>query len=444
VSDPTPSSSIRRDVVSAYAATAAKIGSWVIVSGLVFRQLSEASFAMLALVRGTIGILTYTTLGLSPAMIRMLAEARRWRERAIATADAEQDPTRVLYANGLLIALMCGVLGVAATLVYAAGFNRIYDVPLLVREQMFWVVLWLGFGTVLRLMSDAPGSVLQSHGRIAEDNWLLVEAESLWVLLSLGFLLRPGAHALGGVALCYALSGVVLLGRRTWEARRITQQLLPRRALIDLRAARRLLAFGSLVLFGQLADYLYAPMDYILINRLLGWEDVVTYTPAMTIDSGMLLLVSGLSSVILPRAALAHSAGERERVRRYYVYGTLASAFLLMFTGAVVYLASPLIFRLWLGNPMWATQAILPLVLIHTIVGGSSAVGRSILLGMGQVRAFTISVLIAGVANVLLSYIFVRHLHLGLKGIIYGTLVVVVARAGIWMPWYVLRALRKA
>jgi Na+-driven multidrug efflux pump len=62
---------------------------------------------------------------------------------------------------------------------------------------------------------------------------------------------------------------------------------------------------------------------------------------------------------------------------------------------------------------------------------------------MGKVKPFTASVLIAGVGNVVLSYVFVRFFGLGLKGIVLGTIVVVVARAGVWMPWYVLRVLRR-
>jgi Na+-driven multidrug efflux pump len=91
---------------------------------------------------------------------------------------------------------------------------------------------------------------------------------------------------------------------------------------------------------------------------------------------------------------------------------------------------------------MPATQAILPLVLVHTVVGGSSGVGRSILLGMGKVRAFTIAVLLGGVSNVVLSFVFVRYLHLGLDGIVLGTIVAVVARCALWMPWYVVRTMR--
>jgi len=106
-----------------------------------------------------------------------------------------------------------------------------------------------------------------------------------------------------------------------------------------------------------------------------------------------------------------------------------------------VWAGSPWIFELWLGDSMPATRAILPLVLVHTVVGGSSAVGRSILLGMGKVKPFTISVLLAGVGNVLLSYVFVRYMGLGLEGIVLGTIIAVTARCAIWTPWYVLRAL---
>ncbi len=83
-------------------------------------------------------------------------------------------------------------------------------------------------------------------------------------------------------------------------------------------------------------------------------------------------------------------------------------------------------------------------MLIHTVIGGSSAVGRSILLGMNKVRAFTYAVLIAAVVNVILSYCFVRYAHMGLSGVVWGTIVAVVGRCGIWMPWYVLRTLKQA
>ena len=105
------------------------------------------------------------------------------------------------------------------------------------------------------------------------------------------------------------------------------------------------------------------------------------------------------------------------------------------------YLISHPLLRAWLRHPMPQTRMILPLVLVNTVIGGSSAVGRSILLGMGRVRAFSIAVVIAAITNVIFSFIFVKYCHLGLYGIVLGTIVAVVGRCLVWMPWYVLRTL---
>jgi len=202
---------------------------------------------------------------------------------------------------------------------------------------------------------------------------------------------------------------------------------------VNANLAARLLAFGGMVVAAQMADYLYAPTNNILITRLIGWQTVGDYTPAVQIDGGMLLLVSALASVLLPRTALAHAAGNIETVRRYYIRGTLATAAVLLVAAPLMWLAAPFLFTQWLGGPLPATCAILPFVLIHTVIGGSSAVGRSILLAIGKVRVFTTSVIIAGIGNVILSYSFVKYGKMGLRGIVFGTICAVTARCAIWL-----------
>lgn len=82
---------------------------------------------------------------------------------------------------------------------------------------------------------------------------------------------------------------------------------------------------------------------------------------------------------------------------------------------------------------------LLPLLLVHTVIGGASGVGRAVLLGMGRVRVFMKSSLIAGSANVVLGATLAGPVGWGLKGIVLATIIVVVARCAIWMPWYVLK-----
>lgn len=455
-----PPATMRRDLAAAYLASGTRLGASVIISALVFRFLGTAEFAMYALVRGTIGLLNYTSLGLAPALIhhgaRAANEPRPVLDVAKAPGKAEKTldyfvaapvPTPTfarMQVTALIIAYAAALLGLVITAIYAGLFNTIYRVPGGLQAVMPLVVIFIGGGLLIRLAGDAPGGVLQVRQRISLDNVLLACGDLIWVVLAAAIVFVPNAAPpakLALIALASVIASVVVLHGRSKAAWREAGR--PNWRQFDRAAARALLAYGLLVVAAQLADYLYAPTDYILIDRLLTPADVAFYAPAVQIDSGLLLLVTGLSAVILPKAALAHAAGSPDRVRRYYVRGTLASLGMLIVASLLVWTAAPWIFRLWLGNPMPGTQAILPLVLIGTTLGGASAVGRSILLAVGKARAFAISVLIAGIVNAGCSYIFVRYFHRGLQGILLGTVVAVVLRCMVWMPWYTWRSLQR-
>jgi O-antigen/teichoic acid export membrane protein len=297
----------------------------------------------------------------------------------------------------------------------------------------------MGLGTAFRLMSDPFGAVLQVRGRIALDNLLQACAELFWLAMCRLSIVEGDLDRVGWA---WFISGLALAAARA-DCSRIAMG----RDAFSIRAARpeimrKLLSFGLLVALAQAADFLYAPTDNILINRFVDPLTVAVYAPAIQIDAGLLLLVGGIAAVLLPRGALAHANDDIKTLRKYYLLGTTISTLLLTIAAAAVWLLSAPLFHLWLNDSLPSTRAILPLVLIHTVVGGSSAVGRSILLAMGKVKPFTIAVLIAGASNVILSFIFVKFCGLGLRGIIFGTILAVVGRCAIWTPWYVLKSLR--
>lgn len=461
---------MRKDLASAYLAALTKIGSWAAVSAIVYRWLSPKDFAILALARATIGFLNYTSVGLAPAMIHRMAEAARRAQQPVSAVsrpaypaldyeskqpdavapDKAPNPVWEPYSNGLVVAAIAAVVGLIATFVYAPHFVELHRIqvnpgPLLSprstgRMQVEFLVVMMGIGTTLRLASDACGAVLQASGRIFDDNVLLMIADIVWVVASIS----QWRDGLEGIGFTFAASSLLLLFLRYLLAQRTSGLVEPVWKLVSAREVGALLSFGILVTAAQLADYLYAPTDYILISRLLDQLALAAYAPAVQIDAGLLLLVSGLAAVLLPRTAIAHAADDRRTIRRYYVRGTLASTTMLLVAAAVVWLTAPVLLRIWLGSPLPMTLTILPMVLIHTVVGGSSAVGRSILLAVGKVKPFTAAVLTAGICNVILSYSFVRFFGMGLKGIVLGTIVAVVGRCAIWMPWYVLRTLKRA
>lgn len=439
---------MRRDVLSAYCASFARIASWVIVSAIVYRKFGADAFALFTLVRATVGLLAYAAIGISPALISRLASqssrstipVEGASQARILHYESTQPTPAVLYSTANCIVVVLAIAGIFLGLGYGLMFERIHSVPSAWAGRTTHFVWLMSCGVILRIMSDASSAVLQVNGKIALDNGYLIFTELFWAASTAGVVL-VARHEFYEVALMFAVANLLLLVLRFQSASRIVGN--PRVGLFRWSVATDLAKFGGLVVLAQLADYLYAPTDYILINHLLDTASLAAYAPAVQIDGGLLLLVSGLAMVLLPRAAIAHANENRHALRRYYIVGTLFSFALLVAASIGLYFIAPILFKLWFGNRMSPTRAILPLILIHTIVGGSSIVGRSILLGMGKVRPFTISVLIAGVSNVLLSWLFVAKFHLGLRGIVLGTIVAVVARAGIWMPWYVMRTLNQ-
>jgi O-antigen/teichoic acid export membrane protein len=415
----TPRSAFRRDVLAAYVASGSRLLSWIIVTSIVYRRMGAPAFAVLALVRTTIGLLNYTAVGLAPATIRLLAR--------------EPDGPAVYSSSTLLAALSAAVASVVAV-AYALAFRQLHAVPAaLAGADLRPFVLTMGLGTVFRMCSEAFGAALQVRGRIALDNLLVAGAELLWMLICLA----PINSGLNRIGMAWLASGVALAVARGSYAQRIMGGGAFALSTAHCAMMKKLLAFGLLVALAQAADFLYAPTDNILINRFISPVTVAVYAPAIQIDAGLLLLVGGLAAVLFPYSALA----AREQVRHFYITGTVVSLALLLPAAAIVWLLSAPLFHLWLGDSLPATRAILPLVLIHTVVGGSSAVGRSVLLAVGKVRPFTAAVLVAGTANVLLSFIFVRYFNLGLTGIVLGTILAVVGRCAVWTPWYVLKTL---
>ncbi len=317
VPQPAPNTSIPREIASAYVASASRIASWVIISAIVYRKMGANAFALLALVRGTIGILNYTSLGLAPAIVNSVSRINRSHvisqvpaARGAAPlldyrAPREASPLAVLYSNAMTVAGgACGV-GCLLVLVYAKAFEALFQVPAGTEDAVASVVMWMGLGVVFRLLGDTPGAVLQACGRITFDNSISAIGEMSWAVLVAGIALSSVKN-LGqpGMLMCTAVSygfcgGGTFIAR--WLAARAIVGGKPKAARLDWRIARSLLAFGLLVVFAQLADYLYAPTDYILINRLLPPVEVANYVPAVQIDAGLLFLVTGLASVMLPR-----------------------------------------------------------------------------------------------------------------------------------------------
>jgi O-antigen/teichoic acid export membrane protein len=429
------SESLRSDLVAAYAAAGARVLAWAAVSRLVFGGGAHvAEFALLALIRSTVGLLNYSGLGIAPALIHFIAKARNGNPRS---ELQQREAAQRVYAAGLQLAGGLAVAGLVVSVAYGLFFGRIHLVSSDLLQSASLTGLLMASGMVLRLMSDVPSAWLQSSGRFSLDNLLSATSEGLWVLLT-GMLLPYTPSALEAAGLGFAgASLLLLLARRTVAGRDLMLRHL--RTVADRSACVAILGFGSLITLSQLADFLYAPLNCILINRMLSPGDLAAYTLALQVDAALLLISAGVSAAMLPRAAALLARGRGGEVLRLYWLLSGLSLLALLAAAFLAWRLSPVWLPLWLGSDMPAGRYILPWVMVHTVIGGSSGVGRAVLIAAGRAGALGAATIAAGICNVALAYALLRYTTLGLRGVVIATIVVVSIRCVLWMPWYVQR-----
>jgi membrane protein EpsK len=432
--------SLRGDLLAAYLAAGARVFAWAAVSRLVFGGGAHvAEFALLALIRSTIGVLNYTGVGLAPALVHFGSLVRH----GASAAEDRPQQLRRLYASALATALWLAMVGLLIACAYAIFFPHLHRVPTGLLRPASMAALLMAVGLVVRLMSDAPSAWLQSSGHFRLDNLLLAGAELFWVLLTAA-LLRAGATPLPAAALGFAVSSLALLLARRLAAGQDPELRSLSATPADPKLSRGILAFGALITLSQLADFLYAPINCILINRMLPAADLAAYTLALQVDAALLLLATGIGSAALPRAAALFAKADSPALRRLYWQLTLLTLLMVALAALAAWLLAPWWLPLWLKADMPAGRAILPWVLIHTVIGASGAAGRAILIAAGRARTLGLATLVAGAANVLLAFLLLRYTDLGLKGVALATIILVTARALAWMPWYVMRMTRTA
>ena len=447
----TPRRRLTIDLLTSYALSLARVGAWAIVSSVIVRRAGLDVLAIVALIRGTLNLLTSLPSALAPTLVRgylasvvvptaVIAERESIAvEGALAYESKPPPMTRLLDADaGRLTAMLAAAFLCVCGLAYANHLPLVHGhfATASIVEAAAGLAILIVLAGVVRLLGEPAGARLQACGMLSIENGALLCGEALWAIGVATTDLPANANALRSVG------GALLAGQLATLLIRLAFDPARRLPFLFTSGLRTTLAAVATLYLGSLADYLYGSSNQILIDRELGRSALAAYVPCLQIDGALLLIVSGLGVALFPRLALHARNDDRAAIRRDYLVGTGASLAMLAAAAFGAWIAAPWAIARWLGTVPAGTLAVLPFVLIHTVLGGTAGVGRAVLLGMGRFKAYTISALVGGLANVGLAILFVVGFGWGLRSVAIATIVAVAGRCAIWMPWYVLRALR--
>lgn len=416
------------NTVSNYIGKIITLSMGFLLTPFLVHQLGAGTFGLWALVGSVVAYGGLLDFGIAAAITKYTAEYRA-KQRA---QDAQ-----ALIATAFLLYLALGLIVILLSLVIAAIFPYIFNVPPEQHSEAMWLVLFSGLGVGIAIPCATPSAILRGLQRFDLLNALGVIGTLLSVSATVLILLRGG----GVIGIVIANIAVTLLMQfpAYWLIHRIAPELE-----LNLRAARRefvrtVASFSTSLFVINVSGQLQGQTDEIVIGAFRPLALVTPYALSRRLSDVARILTDQFLKVLLPLASELHATDDRARLRALYLVSTrLTLVSFMPFACILILLAGPLL-TAWVGAT-YAPYA--PLVIILTIAGlidMSQWAASHVLQGMGRHRPLAYMSIASGIANLVLSVVLIQFL--GLIGVALGTLVPTSIECLLFVMPYALRML---
>jgi O-antigen/teichoic acid export membrane protein len=206
-----------------------------------------------------------------------------------------------------------------------------------------------------------------------------------------------------------------------WMYHRLADGTRISRRSVSLDALRELFNYCLSLTIWSFATLLVTGLDITLVG-VFDFQKVAYYTVAATLITFILGLQNAIFAALIPAAAVLEARDSTSELGRILVSTTRYGMLLLLASGVPLLVATQPILSIWVG-PEYAERAslILKVLVIANIIRLSAIPYAVLLVGVGQQRLVTVSPLVEGFSNLLVSA--VAGALIGAVGVALGTLV---------------------
>ena len=352
----------------------------------------------------------------------------------VAKHRAEGDWHRLNEKVNVILAVYLGMGTIAFCLAgLLAGLAPVmhkWDPEMLVEVRL--VMLILGLNIAIGMTGSVFGGVLMGLQRFDLVSGIAIGADLFRLGLTVLFL----RHEWGLVTLASIYLAATVLENLIYIvlAFRFIPTLSLRRMYVKLAVLKECFGFSLYVFLGHISAQLIYATDTLVIGFMLGAEAIVPYYIALRLCQFIQRPIQQIGEVCMPKAGELHAKAASSQLAGLLVRA-LGVAFLLttgMFIGTV-YFGNALLLT-WVGPGYDESQRLLLVLLFAQTIALPLGVLRSILFGMGHVRAPAIMFFAEAVLNLVLSMLLIRPL--GVMGVALGTAIpIAVIEIGLLLPY---------
>ncbi len=384
----------------------------ILLLPILIHLLGVETFGLYILLIGLLEIMVLLDLGMTDAMVKLLAEYR-------GAGDGNRYTGMLKTAHGLFVILALVILtaGLSLSPMFPVVFGWEENIATLAQVAIVLVILEGG----LTLYATYYKAVLLSH---CLHQWNHIAETAFYLLLfTFGILALWLGYGLEGLLAIRLMGAVFWSLLVVYQARRAEDRLFHPAAVFRFSELRELVRQTGHAMMVNLSVIVSHKLDTLVIALFLPLTLVSYYEVVFRLLGSALQLCLKMGEGIFPLFAGMYGGAQQETARRLFLRMSCFNHFLIGGLLVPVILFYPRLFHFFSAGRMNIEQT-LPLLVLAVPIIWSSALqipACYFLYTSGHQQFLTVTSLAAAAANLLLSLVLVQFI--GLAGVAIGTLV---------------------
>ena len=415
------------NVVSSWGGLGVNIAVGFFVYPFILHHLGDEASGLWTLIYSFTGYYGIFDFGIRSSLIRYVSKFR---------ATGDKDELTRLINTSLFTYTCVGLFLLVPTTLGVFYVNRVFQIPANFSYDARILFLMVGYATALGFPLGISGGILEGLQRFDLINWSNITA----TLLRAGLIIYVLRHGLGLLSVALITVSLPLISSAVLSV--FAHQLLAISygwKYVGWESLRQVASYGSVTFMIIVAFRLRFKTDAVIIGTFLSAAAITHFTIGARLVDYAAEVVSSMAQIFTPMSSHFHATGNYEQLRRIFVAGNRACAFIMFpMTVAFVVMGKSVI-EAWVGPRYLSSYIILLIVLIPSTLYEAQSTSNRLLFGMSLHRSLAYVVLLEGIANVILSIVLVRRL--GIVGDALGTAIPLLCTALFFLPRHMCRQL---
>jgi O-antigen/teichoic acid export membrane protein len=419
---------ILRNVGSSWFALGVNVLVGIFLSPYILHRLGDEAFGLWILIFSVTGYYGLFDLGIRSSIVRYVAKY---------SANDEHEELNRLINTAMFSYSGIGIAAITLTVIAAYYVSAIFRIPPGFLATARWLLLMVGASVSLGFPLGVFSGILEGLQRFYLLNFTNISATLLRALLIV-LALQHGRGLLTVALITVSLPLISALVNAAAVLRSLQLRFGPQ--YLSRSSLRRIAGYSGTTFLIIVAGRLRFKTDALIIGTFVSAAGVTYFTIGARLIDYASETVSSLAQIFVPMSSQSQAKGDLEALRKIFVVGNRACAFIIFPITAMLTILGKSIIETWVGPKYIATGYPVLLVLLYptTLMLAQSASGRT-LWGMAKHRTWAWVVLAEGIANLVLSVVLVRRY--GIIGDAIGTAIPLACSMILFLPRHLCRLL---